>query len=227
MGSDPLPLFFVATRLDPENRMKDVTGILLAGGKSRRMGIDKRFLTLGGDTLVQRALSVYERLFTEILIVVAEPVPQLSDMGHQVVTDLIPNCATLGGLYTGLSLSRNPRVFAAACDMPFLNLDIIRHLIGCCDDDVVMPNLETGLQPMHAVYAKTCLPYFERMMANNNLSIQAVLGHNELQVRLVAEEVLRAFDPELLSFLNLNTPADAELARQIVEQSGRQENDTP
>ncbi|HKN85844.1 MAG TPA: hypothetical protein VJV04_03185, partial [Nitrospiraceae bacterium] len=72
-----------------------------------------------------------------------------------------------------------------------------------------------------------CLPYFERMMANNNLSIQAVLGHHELQVRLVTEEVLRTFDPQLMSFLNLNTPEDAELARQIVEQGGRQENDTP
>lgn len=208
--------------------MKDVTGILLAGGKSRRMGIDKRFLKLGGDTLVRRALSVYERLFTEILIVVAEPVPELSDMEHQVVTDLIPNCAALGALYTGLSLSRNPRVFAAACDMPFLNPDIIRHLVGCSDDDdVVMPKLRTGLQPLHAVYAKTCLSYFERMIANNNLSIQAVLGQNELQVRLVAEEVLRTFDPQLLSFLNLNTPEDAELARQIVAHGGRQENDTP
>ena len=207
--------------------MKDVTGILLAGGKSRRMGIDKRFLKLGGATLVRRALSVYERIFTEILIVVAEPVPELTDMGHQVVTDLIPNYATIGGLYTGLSLSHTPRVFAAACDMPFLNPRIIGHLVEYCGDDVVMPKLGTGLQPMHAVYAKTCLPYFERMMANNNLSIQAVLGHHELQVRLVTEEVLRTFDPQLMSFLNLNTPEDAELARQIVEQGGRQENDTP
>jgi len=207
--------------------MKDVTGILLAGGKSRRMGIDKRFLKLGGDTLVRRALSIYERLFTEILIVVAEPVPELTDRGHHVVTDLIPNCAALGGLYTGLSLSRNPRVFVAACDMPFLNPDIIGHLVECCGDDVVMPKLRTGLQPMHAVYAKTCLPYFKRMMANNNLSIQAVLEHHELRVRLVAEEVLQTFDPQLLSFLNLNTPEDAELARQIVAHGGRQENDTP
>jgi len=202
--------------------MKDVTGILLAGGKSRRMGFDKRFLKLGGDTLVRRALSVYERLFTEILIVVAEPVPELADMGHQVVTDLIPNCAALGGLYTGLSLAHGPRIFAAACDMPFLNPALIGHLLEFCDD-VVMPKLATGLQPMHTVYSKACLPYFERMMANHNLSIQAVLGHNELRAQLVAEEVLRTFDPQLLSFLNLNTPEDADLARQLMEQSGHQE----
>lgn len=206
--------------------MKDVTGILLAGGKSRRMGLDKRLLKLGGETLVRRALSVYERLFNEILIVVADPVPELAEVGHQVVTDLIPHCATLGGLYTGLSLARSERIFAAACDMPFLNPAIILHLLEFCEDDVVMPRLTTGLQPMHAVYSKACLPYFERMMATNNLSIQAVLGHEELRARLVGEEVLRTFDPQLLSFLNLNTPADAELARLIVERGERQESDT-
>jgi molybdenum cofactor guanylyltransferase len=203
--------------------MKDITGILLAGGKSRRMGVDKRFLKLGGETLVRRALLVYERLFTEILIVVAEPAPELADMGHQIVTDLIPYCATLGGLYTGLSRACRPRIFAAACDMPFLNPTLIGHLLECYDDDVVMPKLATGLQPMHAVYSKACLPYFERMMANHNLSIQSVLGHHELRTRLVAEEVVRTFDPQLLSFLNLNTPEDMELARHIVEQSEHQE----
>jgi molybdopterin-guanine dinucleotide biosynthesis protein A len=200
------------------NLMKGVTGVLLAGGKSRRMGLDKRFLKLGGETLLRRALAVYERVFTEILIVVAEPVPELNDIGHRVVTDLIPNCATLGGLYTGLSVASRPRIFAAACDMPFLNPAVIGHLLACCDDDVVMPQLTTGLQPMHAVYSKACLPYFERMIAMNNLSIQAVLENHELRIRLVPEEVLRTFDAQLLSFLNLNTPEDAELARTLVQQ---------
>jgi molybdenum cofactor guanylyltransferase len=206
--------------------MKDVTGILLAGGKSRRMGFDKRFLQLGGETLVRRVLSVYERLFNEILIIVAEPVPELSDMGYQIVTDLIPNCATLGGLYTGLSLAHSRRIFAAACDMPFLSHAVIDHLLQFCDDDIVMPKLVSGLQPMHAVYAKTCLPYFEDMIANNILSIQLVLENYELGARLVPEEALRTLDPQLLSFLNLNTPEDVELARHIVDQGGRQEKDT-
>jgi molybdenum cofactor guanylyltransferase len=208
------------------NLMKDVTGVLLAGGRSRRMGLDKRFLKLGGETLLRRALVVYERIFTEILIVVAEPVPELSDIGHRVVTDLIPNCATLGGLYTGLSVASSPRIFAAACDMPFLNPAVIGHLLESCDEDIVIPKLTTGLQPMHAVYSKACLPYFKRMIAMKNLSIQAVLENHELKVRLVPEEVLHAFDAELLSFLNLNTPEDAEVARILLQQDGRQRKDT-
>jgi molybdenum cofactor guanylyltransferase len=200
------------------NNIPGVTGVLLAGGKSRRMGFDKRFLKLGGETLLRRALSVYERLFTEILVIVAEPIPELVDIGHQIVTDVIPNCASLGGLYTGLSVAGHPRVFAGACDMPFLNPAVIGHLLSYCDDDVVMPKLSTGLQPMHAVYSKMCLPHFERMMAMHNLSIQTVLDNHELKSRLVPEEILRTFDPPLLSFLNLNTPEDAELARTLVGQ---------
>ena len=202
----------------------DVSGVLLAGGKSRRMGRDKRFLQLGGESLVRRVLSVYERLFTDILIVVAEPVQELSGMEHRIVTDLIPHCAALGGLYTGLSLARHPRIFAAACDMPFLNAAIIEHLLGYDDGDVVMPKLTTGLQPMHAVYAKTCLPYFKLMMANHNLSIQSVLDNHDLRARLVEEDALKVFDPQLVSFLNLNTPADAELARHITNR-GRHSGD--
>ena len=202
-----------------QNNTRELTGVLLAGGKSRRMGIDKRFLKLGAETLLQRALRVYESLFAEIVIVVAQPMAELSHTGHRVVADLIPDCAALGGLYTGLSVASSSRVFAAACDMPFLNSAVIGHLLKCGDADVVMPQLTTGLQPMHAVYSKACLPYFERMLATRNLSIQAVLEQRELRIRLVPEEVLCVFDPELLSFQNLNTPEDVERARMLLERN--------
>jgi molybdopterin-guanine dinucleotide biosynthesis protein A len=100
--------------------------------------------------------------------------------------------------------------------MPFLSSAVIGDLLEFDDDDVVMPKLATGLQPMHAVYAKTCLPYFEQMMAINNLSIQSVLENHALRIRYVPEEALRTLDPQLLSFLNLNTPEDANLARDLI-----------
>ena len=195
--------------------MKHTAGVLLAGGKSRRMGADKRFLRLDGETLLSRALSVFERLFDEVLIVVAGPLPESVGGRHRVVTDLVPNCASLGGLYTGLSLSESPRVFAAACDMPFLNPDLIAYLIHLSDDDIVMPNPASGLQPMHAVYSKACCPHFKRMIESRNLSIQGILQNEGLRVRLVPDEDLRQHDPELLSFLNVNTPEDAERARTL------------
>jgi molybdenum cofactor guanylyltransferase len=195
----------------------DMTGVLVAGGQSRRMGRDKRFLELGGQALLQRALSVLQSLFPEVLVSLAEPLPQLTGNGYRVVTDLIPNCATLGGLYTGLSSASHPRVFAIGCDMPFLNPAVIRHLAKLgAQVDIAMPRLATGLQPMHAVYSKACLPHLERMAKVQQLKVQALAEAPGLIVRLVSEKDFLDVDPQLLSFFNINTPADLEFARKFL-----------
>lgn len=194
-----------------------MTGVLLAGGKSRRMGRDKRFLELEGRTLLERALSVLESLFSEVIVVVAEPVLRLSGLRHRVVTDLVPNCATLGGLYTGLSSAAHGRIFAAACDMPFLNQSVIKWMAKLDRNaDVVMAQLANGLQPMHAVYSKACLPHLERMLNARNLKVQELSQTPGLSVRLVSEDELREADPQFLSFLNINTVADLEFARKLL-----------
>lgn len=194
-----------------------MTGLLVAGGKSRRMGRDKRFVELGGQPLLHRALSVLQSLFPEVLIAVAEPLSQLTGQGFRVVLDLIPNCATLGGLYTGLSSASHPRVFAVGCDMPFLNPEAIRRLAGLgAQADVVMPRLMTGLQPMHAVYSKACLPHLERMVKAHQLKVQDLAEVAGLTVKLVPEKDFLDVDPQLLSFFNINTPADLEFARKLL-----------
>ena len=199
--------------------IEHVTGVLLAGGRSRRMGADKRFLEVGEKTLVERALEVYEQLFGEILVVVAEPSADLAIIRHRVLIDMIPDCGSLGGLYTGLEGATRERVFAAACDMPFLNSAVIAHLVALSGkSDIVMPKLATGLQPMHAVYAKTCLPHFRRMIDARRFTIHEVTQNAMLTVRFVPEDELRTIDPRLLSFLNLNTPADLEFARKLAAQ---------
>lgn len=201
-------------------QLSDMTGIVLAGGKSRRMGRDKRFLELEGQPLLKRALSVLEALFTEVLVVAAEKGPELSGLGHRVVTDLIPGCAALGGLYTGLSLASRSRVFVVGCDMPFLASAAILKMAELSGRaDVAMARLRTGLQPMHAVYSKSCLPHLERMARTGNLKVQDLCHASGLEVRLIAEEELQEADPQFLSFMNVNTPADLELARKLV--SGR------
>ncbi|TAJ32202.1 MAG: molybdenum cofactor guanylyltransferase [Nitrospirae bacterium] len=198
-----------------------MTGILLAGGKSRRMGEDKRFLKLDGQTLLERTLAVLETLFTDIVVVVAEPLPQLAAGAHRVVVDLIPHCATLGGLYTGLSVAQYPRSFVCACDMPLLNPAVIEHMAGLDQSaDVVMAQLANGLQPMHAIYSKACAPFLERMAKANNLKVQEISLVPGLSVRLVPESELLDLDPRLLSFLNINTPADLEFARKLLAGRG-------
>ncbi len=201
--------------------ISNMTGVLVAGGKSRRMGRDKRLLELGGQTLLQRSLSVLQSLFDEVLIALAEPLPQLTGQGYRVVMDRIPNCATLGGLYTGLSSASHPRIFAVGCDMPFLNPAVIRRLAERgAQVDVAMPTLATGLQPMHAVYSKACLPHLERMAKAQELKVQGLSEVPDLTVRLVSEKDFLDVDPQLLSFFNINTPADLEFARKLLAGSG-------
>ncbi|MDE3017405.1 MAG: molybdenum cofactor guanylyltransferase [Nitrospirota bacterium] len=199
-----------------------MTGLLLAGGKSRRMGRDKRFLELGGRTLLERSLSVLDSLFAEVIVSVAEPLPELRELRARVVTDIIPDCATLGGLYTGLFSSSYPRVFAAACDMPFLAVPLIQRMIDLGRDaDVVMVRLANGLQPMHAIYSKACLPHLEQMLRVKNLRVQELLSASGLSVKILSEDDVRDADPQLLSFLNVNQPADLEFARKLL--AGKQE----
>ncbi len=193
----------------------------MAGGKSRRMGRDKRFVELEGSTLLQLSLAVMERVFSEVFVVLAEPSPDLSRLGHRVVTDLIPNCASLGGLYTGLSYAHHPNIFVAACDMPFLDARVISAMARVDPTaDVVMAKLSQGLQPMHAVYSKRCLPYLEAMARGQNLQVQHITEVEGLSVRLMSEDELGMIDPQFVSFMNVNTPADLEFARKLLSRRG-------
>jgi molybdopterin-guanine dinucleotide biosynthesis protein A len=181
------------------------------------MGQDKRFLEVGGNPLLHRVLSVLEAMFSEVLVIVAEPSPDLACLPHRVITDVIPDCATLGGLFTGLSSAKHERVFAVACDMPFLNTSVIERMIELGQGyDVVVANLAKGLQPMHAVYSKACLPRMHEMIETHNLKLQELVVASGLRVRSVVEDEIHDIDKYLFSFVNVNTPSDLELARKLL-----------
>jgi molybdopterin-guanine dinucleotide biosynthesis protein A len=192
----------------------DVTGVLLAGGKSRRMGTDKRFLHVGQKTLFDRTLNTLRKVFTEVLVVIAQDSEPL-DAPVPVLRDVIPNCGSLGGLFTGLKQSKTPYVFVVACDMPFLEVQVIQALIQRRGDaDVVMAKMQ-GLQPMHAVYGKRCLPVMEDMLKSGDLKIQHIIKSPLLQVRVLEEQDLKQIDPSGKAFLNVNTPSDLDAARTL------------
>jgi molybdopterin-guanine dinucleotide biosynthesis protein A len=200
-------------------RSDDMTGVLLAGGRSRRMGRDKRFLELDGRTLLDLTLAGLEAVFSTVIVSVADRDPRLDSLRHRVVTDVVPDRAALGGLYTALSASATPRIFAAACDMPLLNPAVVARLLTLAGNaDVVMVQLANGLQPMHAIYSKACLPHLERMASANQLAIQELSRASGLNVRIVPEEDIRDLDPQFLSFLNVNTPADLEFVRKLLSE---------
>ena len=196
----------------------DVTGILLAGGKSRRMGEDKRYLVVGEQTLLERGLAVLHSIFQEVLVVIAQDSPPL-DVGARVVRDLVPECGSLGGLYTGLVQATTPFIFVVACDMPFLDPAVITQFTSRrAAADIVMAKLAARLHPMHALYGKRCLPVVEEMIRTRQLMIQEIVLQSSLLVRYVTEADLVAIDPTGRSFQNVNTPADLEVARSLLAQ---------
>jgi molybdenum cofactor guanylyltransferase len=205
------PLFFWIVA----SMITDVTGVLLAGGKSRRMGEDKRFLSVGEGTLFERSLAVLRSVFDMVVVVIAQDSPALS-ADVPVYRDLIPSGGSLGGLYTGLKMAVTPYVFVVGSDMPFLNPAAVHYVTDVKSDyDVVMAKLENGLQPMHALYHRRCLPIMEELMKAHELKIQQLASHPALRVRLITPVEFDRIDPQARSFFNVNTPSDLETARSI------------
>jgi molybdenum cofactor guanylyltransferase len=198
---------------------EDISGVLIAGGKSRRMGRDKRFLTVGGISLFHRTLTLLEQMFPETIVVLAEPVESLEVRGGRVVYDVIPNAGSLGGLYTGLMAASHVRIFAVACDMPFLNSDVIRFMASFdTTADIVVAKLENGFQPLHALYSRSCIPFLKGMAAERELKIQKLYGTQQLRVTVVDMAEIAIVGAGLKSFQNVNTEGD--LARVEAELAG-------
>jgi molybdopterin-guanine dinucleotide biosynthesis protein A len=194
----------------------EVSGVLLAGGKSRRMGEDKRHLAVGEQTLLERGLEVLQSIFREVLVVIAQDSPPLR-IDARVVRDLVPDCGSLGGLYTGLTQAMTPYIFVAACDMPFLNQTVIAQFTNRrATADIVIAKLDDRLHPMHALYSKRCLPVLEQMIRARQLKIQEIVSQSSLRVRYVTEADLLTIDHSGHSFYNVNTMADLEAARSLL-----------
>lgn len=195
----------------------DVTGVLLAGGKSRRMGEDKRYLHVGAQTLLERSLAILQSVFQSVLVVIAQDSPDL-DIPAPVTRDLVTHGGSLGGLYTGLKQASTSHVFAVACDMPFLNPRVIQYFTDLQgSSDIVMPELHNRLHPLHALYSRRCLPIIEEMLTAGELKIQKLIAHPSLCTRILTAQDLRQIDPDERSFLNINTPEDLETARLLIE----------
>ena len=191
------------------------TGIILAGGKNLRMGQNKAFLEVQGERIIDRIKRIFVDLFDEMVLVTNSPRDYL-DLNLRIVADLYRERGSLAGIFTGLFHASFSHAFVAACDMPFLNPALIAHLVGLSPGyDIVIPRTEDGLQPLHAVYSRKCLPFMEDLLREGNLKILDFF-HRVKKREVPAEEMI-PLDPHLSSFLNLNSPED--LSR-IQEYSG-------
>ncbi len=201
-----------------------LTSIVLAGGKSLRLGRDKAFEVIGDDSLIQRVILRLTSLSDQIIVVVAgeDEIPRLRHLGTNVVADIYPGKSSLGGIYTGLMTSDSPHNLVVACDMPFLNPALLGYMIKLSSPfDLVIPRVGGRIEPLHAIYSKDCLASIEWLFGQDRL-INSELC-NLVRVRYVEEDEIDRFDPDHLSFFNINTSADLKLARTIasVKQASR------
>lgn len=191
-----------------------MTGIILAGGKGRRMGRNKAFIDSGGVPLFERVYRVFKEIFSEIIIVTNDVLP-FERYEAILQRDIILNKGALGGLYTGLFHSSNYHAFCSACDMPLLNPRVIEYMTEERDEyDVIVPKTHDGLHPLHAIYSKKCLNPMRQLLDRDDLKIVDFFG--QVRVRYIEEMEIREFDPHMRSVINVNTEEEMEAVRNIL-----------
>lgn len=196
-----------------------MTGIVLAGGESRRFGGNKALARVGGRRLIDLVVELHRTIFDEVIVVSTHPIEEIG-LGCAVAADVLPRRGPLAGLATGLLHARRERAFVTACDMPFLNGALLSHLGGLAPGkDIVVPVVGGRAEPLHAVYARSCLPHVLEALDRGAGSL--VDFYPAAGVREVGETEIRRFDPELLSFFNVNTTEDLERARVLLEPERR------
>jgi len=187
-----------------------MTGIVLAGGENRRMGVDKAFLPIAGIPMIEHILRILRSLFGRIIIVTNSP-EQYAAYGVLVVRDAFNKRGPLTGIYSGLRHSNDEYNFVVACDMPFLNVRLIAYLTSIAvGHDAVIPAIGDFMEPLHAVYRKGIVPIIEERIMQDDQRIRNMVAR--LRVRYVSQEEIERFDAERKSFKNLNTPQEYEEA---------------
>jgi len=195
----------------------EISCIVLAGGRSSRLGHDKVFKTVGDRNLLDLVIDRVAPLSREMILVAAssntlarsDKYPAL-----KIVTDVLPGKGPLGGIYTGLLTSSSVYNLVVASDMPFLNSALLQYMVQVSADfDIVVPRAGALVEPLHAIYTKNCLEAMENLLKHNELPVRRLL--TMVRTRYVEAEEIERFDPEHLSFFNINTKADLLKAEEI------------
>jgi molybdopterin-guanine dinucleotide biosynthesis protein A len=196
----------------------DASCIILAGGKSQRLGRNKLVEKIGNKSLLERAVANLLPLQCQIILVTAAE-SSLPELNHypdlKIVKDIYPGKGSLGGIYTGLVTSQNFHNLVIGCDMPFLQLGLVSYLFGIAYGyDVVVPRLENDVfEPLHAVYSQNCIVPLELLLKQDILKILELF--EMVTVRYVGPAEIDKFDPQHKSFFNINTELDLKSGREI------------
>jgi len=192
-----------------------LTVVIQSGGESRRMGQDKGLVPFLGQPLILRMIERLKPIAAEMIITTNHPAAY-QFTGLPLAPDLIPGRGALGGLYTALSAATQPLAAIVACDMPFISPELLaaeRDLLLEKMADAVVPHLGDGVEPFHAVYrCAACLPHIKAAIDADKWRVDA--WFSRANIVLMRRNQIEAFDPDLSSFMNVNTPAELRLAEE-------------
>ncbi len=180
------------------------------------MGRDKAFLPVGGKPAALRVLERVALLSDDVILVTNSPDKYQSFVDCRITTDIHPGKGSLGGIYSALVVARYPHCLVVGCDMPFLNVRVLRYLARVAsiwDYDVVVPQVSGRFETLHAIYSKRCLYPIEQRILHSELRIASLF--EDVRVCVVEQYRLERFDPLLHSFLNMNTPDEWRHLQQI------------
>ena len=185
------------------------SAIILAGGQSRRMGRDKALIEYQGRPIIAHVIDTL-RVLSDDLVVVSNRPDLYGSFGARVAADYEPPCGPLGGIAAGLQAVRYPLAVVVACDMPFLNVTLLRWLIDLADGyDAVVPQTADEFEPLHAVYRQECYDPILRRLERGERRVISFFA--DVRLRPVLEPEWRALDPAGRSLVNLNTPDDLDV----------------
>jgi molybdopterin-guanine dinucleotide biosynthesis protein A len=186
--------------------LKGIAGIILAGGKSSRYGANKAFVEIDGIRLIERVIMVMGSVFERLILITNTP-DEYAYLNLPMVEDLIKDLGPIGGILTGLEAISEEYGFFVACDMPFLNRDLIHYIVKVRDDyDAVVPKISWKIEALHALYRKSCLKAIRELIESQEY--QTIRFFNKVCVRYIDWNEIRAFDPKQRSFFNVNRPQE-------------------
>ena len=200
-----------------DKKLPSLTAIILAGGKSSRMGLDKNksMLRLNGKYLIDIVISKLKCVVGDNIIIVGPPERYLSY--KQVVPDLFSQKGPLVGIYSGLKASSSQCNLVVGCDMPFLEVKLLKYMTkNINSNDIVIPHYSDGyIEPLCAIYSKRCLEIIERNLAEHIFSVRAIFPH--LKVKFIEDEEIKKYDSKFYSFFNVNFKHDFRKAEELIK----------
>ena len=190
----------------PGEIIKGVAGVILAGGKSSRMGRNKALLPYNGKPLIETVYRIMAELFDQVAIVTNSP-DDYSFIPCLKIPDIHVGMGSIAGIHAGLEWSPEERIFVAGCDMPFLEKELVRHLAALSvHESAVVPCTPGGYEPLHAIYSKRLLPLLEEALKSDRKRIIDLV--TLMEAKVISAEDIAVVSPQFRSFINLNTPDD-------------------